>query len=318
MKRKDTNLRILLKLTLIATGIVYIINKLIIYNSSKNRLARALNKHYFISDNGNLFFTKRGKGKPIILIHDLTPGGSGYEWRKIENDLSKKHTVYTIDLFGCGRSEKRAMHYTNYFYIEALQEFIKKIIGEKTDILASGYSSSIAIMLNQTNPDLVRKTMLVNPCNLKKYTKRPSRKDKTLQLILQVPVFGTLIYHMLVSYENIENLFIENYYYNPFHLDMDMEEAYYEAAHRENSLSKYVYVSLLGNYTGCNVSRALQKIDKKISIIFGESEPNCKEIIDQYQEANAHVTATIIRHTKHFPHVEKPKTFLNQIDQFFI
>ena len=42
----------------------------------------------------------RGKGSPILLIHDMLPGGSGYEWGKIEDDLALEHTVYNLDLPG--------------------------------------------------------------------------------------------------------------------------------------------------------------------------------------------------------------------------
>ena len=49
---------------------------------------------------------KKGKGSPILLIHDMLPGGSGYEWTRIEDELALEHTVYNLDLPGCGRSEK--------------------------------------------------------------------------------------------------------------------------------------------------------------------------------------------------------------------
>ena len=29
---------------------------------------------------GNIHYTKTGTGKPILLVHDLAPASSGYEW----------------------------------------------------------------------------------------------------------------------------------------------------------------------------------------------------------------------------------------------
>ena len=53
---------------------------------------------------GNIHYTKEGSGKPILLIHDLSPASSGYEWKEFARRLAKDRTVYTIDLLGFGRA----------------------------------------------------------------------------------------------------------------------------------------------------------------------------------------------------------------------
>ena len=55
---------------------------------------------------GNIYYTRTGSGKPLLLVHDLTPASSGYEWKNLVGKLAENHTVYTIDLLGFGRSEK--------------------------------------------------------------------------------------------------------------------------------------------------------------------------------------------------------------------
>ncbi|MBQ0000712.1 MAG: alpha/beta hydrolase, partial [Clostridiales bacterium] len=52
---------------------------------------------------GNIYYTKTGIGSPILLLHDLTPGSSAEEWKSTIETLSETHTVYAIDLLGCGR-----------------------------------------------------------------------------------------------------------------------------------------------------------------------------------------------------------------------
>lgn len=66
---------------------------------------------------GNVHYTKAGSGMPLLLIHDLNSASSGYEWSRIVSSLQNDYTVYTIDLLGCGRSEKANMTYTNYLYV---------------------------------------------------------------------------------------------------------------------------------------------------------------------------------------------------------
>ena len=55
---------------------------------------------------GNIYYTKRGHGSPVLLSHDALPGSSGYEWNKVDKLIATEHTVYTIDLLGYGRSDK--------------------------------------------------------------------------------------------------------------------------------------------------------------------------------------------------------------------
>ena len=48
---------------------------------------------------GNVYYTKEGTGKPLLLIHDLDTCTSGYEWKQLIPFLSSKYTVYTIVQF---------------------------------------------------------------------------------------------------------------------------------------------------------------------------------------------------------------------------
>ena len=83
-------------------------------------------RNYYHWRFGDIYYTKKGKGSPILLIHDMLPGGSGYEWTRIEDELALEHTVYNLDLPGCGRSEKPGMTYTNFVYVQAICDFIKE------------------------------------------------------------------------------------------------------------------------------------------------------------------------------------------------
>ena len=50
-----------------------------------------------------------------------------------------EHTVYTIDLLGCACSEKPGVTYTNFVYVQVICDFIRNVIGEKTDVITSGF-----------------------------------------------------------------------------------------------------------------------------------------------------------------------------------
>ena len=115
---------------------------------------------------GNVYYTKEGTGKPLLLIHDLDTCTSGYEWKQLIPFLSSKYTVYTIDLLGFGRSEKANMTYTNFLYVQLISDFIKSEIGHRTSIITSGEAASIPLMACANNPDLFDQIMAINPLSL--------------------------------------------------------------------------------------------------------------------------------------------------------
>ena len=124
MKNKKNKLLTFAVLVAITTAVIHIINKIIAASATLKDMLDINSKSYYHWRFGDVYYTKKGKGAPILLIHDITPGSSGYEWSKIEKELAMKHTVYTNDLLGYGRSEKPGMTYTNFVYVQMITDFI--------------------------------------------------------------------------------------------------------------------------------------------------------------------------------------------------
>ena len=142
-RHKIITLGILLSL---ATGIIYFINRLIFASATLKNLLKSSANNYYSWRFGKIYYKKTGSGSPVLLIHDLTVYSSAYEWKEVIAKLSQSHTVYAIDLLGCGRSEKPRITYTNYLYVQLISDFIKNVIKEKTDVIASGYSGSFTVL----------------------------------------------------------------------------------------------------------------------------------------------------------------------------
>ena len=43
---------------------------------------------------GNIHYTKTGTGKPILLVHDLAPASSGFEWKNLVGKLFRRPILY--------------------------------------------------------------------------------------------------------------------------------------------------------------------------------------------------------------------------------
>ena len=317
MKDSKHKILTLAALTTIAAGIVHISNRVIVASSQLKEMLDFSNHNYYNWRFGKIYYTKKGSGSPLLLIHDTMPGGSGYEWSRVEDQLALEHTVYTIDLLGCGRSEKAGITYTNFLFVQIICDFIKNVIKEKTDIIASGFSCSFVTTATAYDKENINKIMFINPVSLVSLSKTPTQKDKIFKFLIEIPVFGTLIYHIIVSRETISDLFLDNLYYNPFHADRDIMDAYYEAAHKGGYYAKYLYSSQSAKYMNINIRHALESLDNSIYIVEGEDEPNGNSIVDDYRRINPAIETAVISCSKHFPHIENAEGFLEQVGTFF-
>ena len=317
MKKNKHKLVTLAALTAMATAVIHCINKFISASAQLKEMLDTSGRKTYSWRFGSISYTKKGQGKPLLLIHDVLPGASGHEWSNVEKQLSSEYTVYNVDLLGCGRSEKPGITYTNFLYVQMISDFIKNVIGEKTDVIASGFSGSFVVMACHNEKELFNKIMLVNPTGIAKLREMPGQREKLLKAFLEIPVFGTLIYHMAVSRESVSNLFIERLYFNPFHADEDVMDTYYEAAHKGGYYAKSIYASMISKFMNINLVHALKSLDNSVYIVEGEAEPNGPAIVSEYCTTNPAIETASIPASKHIPHLENPEAFLDQIGIFF-
>lgn len=104
--KKNNMLVSLLKLVTVTTAGIYGFNKFISYCAGKNNSLKDNSGEVYLWKHGKLFYTVQGEGEPLLLIHDLSHFGSGKEWQSVIEALSQNRKVYTLDLLGCGRSDK--------------------------------------------------------------------------------------------------------------------------------------------------------------------------------------------------------------------
>lgn len=316
MKTKN-KLLTLLTLAAGAAAATAVINKCIkVSATSKNILAESKSLCYKWRF-GNIHYTKTGSGKPILLVHDLTAFSSGYEWTQLVNYLKDQYTVYTIDLLGCGRSEKPDLTYTNFLYVQLLSDFIKSEIGHRTNVITSGASAALIIMACNQSSELFDQIMLINPDSLVTCSQIPNKHAKVYKFILDLPIIGTLLYHIASSKQAITEEFTRDYYFNPYSVKSSYVDAYYEAAHLGES-PKSLYASVKCNYTKCNIVNALKKIDNSIYIVGGTAMDSIKQLIGEYHEYNPAIESSLISESKYLPQLENPMELYKTIQMFFV
>ena len=104
-------------LTTMSGAAIYFLNKTLDTAAVRKNLLASAEKESFSWQFGDIFYTKKGTGTPMLLLHDLHCASSGREWQYIEDTLAKDHTVYTLDLLAAAvPTSRRSRTQTFYTY----------------------------------------------------------------------------------------------------------------------------------------------------------------------------------------------------------
>ncbi len=298
--------KLLLMSTLISAPVI--INNLIFKKTNKN--IDKSDKNYYNWRFGKIRYIVKGRGEPLLLIHDTVAGSGLHEWTNIIENLSKYHKVYAIDLLGYGFSDKPGITYSSYLYVSLINDFISEVIKAKTSIVVNGNSSGFAVLANIFKPDLVNKFILISPHGIK--DQLPDKKDYFKKFILEAPIIGTSIYTFLTS-----KLFYKMYFKRYINkIDKKMLNDYYKSAHLEGVNSKYSNAAFLSNYLNINLNNHLSRIEVPVHIIWGkEDEVNPISQFNRIIETCPNLSLTVFN-TKSLPHVEEPESFYKTCKMF--
>lgn len=297
-------------------GTMHVVNRIFHYiSTAENLLDKEEYKEYDWRF-GKICYKKLGSGNPILLVHDLNVCSSSYEWNKIEKKLSKTNTVYSIDLLGCGCSDRPILTYTNYLYVQMITDFIKHVVGEKVDVIVSGESSSFILMACSNDNSIINRIVMINPPNIINLAKIPTKRFKLAKYLLYTPVLGTFIYNMKVNKRTISEKFAHSYYYDQNEIAEKDILTFTEASQKDKAHSKFLYASQISRFTNANIICCMDKLDNSICIIAGNANPENILSANQYQNYLPSIEIFEIGKAKKMPHMEKPDEFLNQINIF--
>lgn len=310
------NIRHFFLLTGLAVGCIYGINKFIDTTSGIKKLLTGNTGHFFEWRYGNIFYTRHGEGSPLLLIHDLHPASSSMEWSRMIKKLEKDHTVYAIDLLGCGRSDKPNLTYTNYMYVQLITDFVKKVIEQKTDVIATGDSCSFTLMAANMDENIFDKMFFISPSSLESLQSNPNNQNNFIKKILELPVVGTFFYNIQMTEDKITDLFEKDYYRKKAFISAKLKDYYYESAHLKHSNGKFLYGSIIGNYTNINIIPALKKVENPIFLIGSRSTEESIKIIDSYVKYDENIETAYISNCNKLPQLEEPEKLYEIIRMF--
>lgn len=298
-----------------AIGTMHVVNRIFSHIALENNLFDEDSFEYYDWRFGRIAYKKIGQGAPVLLIHDLNVCSSSYEWYKTAEKLSETNTVYMIDLLGCGLSDRPLLTYTNFLYVQLLTDFIKHIIGQKTDVIVSGHSSSFVLMACANDESIINRVIMINPEDIINLSKIPTKKSNMIKNLILTPILGTFIYNMRINKKTIRETLVKACCSRDNVREKDVLISF-ESTQREKAHSKYLYACQCTGYTNVNILNCLKKLNNSIFIITGSKNPENTLAAAQYQNHLPSIEIIGIDQTKQLPHIENPDEFINQVNIF--
>ena len=208
------------------------------------------------------------------------------------------------------------MTYTNYLYVQLMNEFISNVINEKTDVIARVDSVYFVVMACQMESKYYDHIVGVCPTDLYELAKAPGRRKNMLKFLIELPIIGTFIYNMAVSRNQIIDAFVNNYYYKGHLVPQKLIHTYYQSAHIGDGGGKYLLASIKSYYTNINIVSAIKKINNSICLIGGKEHPYIEDVINDYKEFNPAIEDAYIPNTTCLPQLEAPDKFVKLVNIF--
>lgn len=295
---------------------IHIINRTQNFLYTSGKLLSCSENYFYKWRFGQIKYDKKGKGNPILFVHDLTVGSSGYEFHRLINNLTDQHEVYSLDLLGYGLSDKPSLTYTNNLYEQLITDFIKNVIGKKVSVITTGNSVPFIIAACHHNPELFDKMIFINPQSLYSQNQIPSRQTKFLKLLFETPVIGTFIYNILNTKHSFEKTFEEEYFYDKSNIKEKYILNYMEASQLSGYYAKYSFASFTGKFINTNIIHSLKEINNSILMLGGTEKKDIETILENYAYYNNSIEIEYLPETKHLPQLEAPDKVLEQIKLF--
>jgi len=138
-----------------------------------------------------IFYTAKGEGKPLLLIHGY--GAGMWVWEKQIEALSQFYRVYALDLIGHGFSDRPKIPYTPETYIHFLRDFMDGVGIEKATLVGNSMGGGVAWATAILSPERVDRLILIDcvPPDILHQVKNES--FRMLAAIKNIPILPYLV-----------------------------------------------------------------------------------------------------------------------------
>ncbi len=231
------------------------------------RLPGMQESHYIEVGGETVYYESGGEGPSVVLVHGIGGGNSGHQWMKNTAELVKTHRVYVLDIPGFGRSPAQAKKYTAQLYINALEDFLVKVPGEGTAVVASSLPAAYAIDIAVRQPKLISKLLLVSPTGLSTLT-RPAN-DGQYNNFVDTPL-GPVLGATLRGRPGLNFFLYNQVYLDTSKITPDITGIFEKNLEGPNKA--YPIYSFISDQLNLDVRNTWPKVEQPVRMVWGSND----------------------------------------------
>jgi len=256
----------------------------------------------------DIHYVKAGTGAPLLLLHGANIGWGG--WYKNIAALAEHHTVYALDLPGCGDSTKVAFRNLDlkHAFVKTIQDFIARLDLKNIALVGHSIGGWIALSLVLHDPSRFRNMTLIDSIGFTKYIPwrfKPAAYYPLAALIAKTAIPPTrdgmreFITSVMFEKTAAEDVFIDYYY---------------ESVVRDFVTHPLMLINRLFGWTSFRDEFFLRPQFSKMQcptlILAGDHDALVpyEKVADGFREISS-AKSNIIKDTGHVPFLERPQIF---------
>jgi pimeloyl-ACP methyl ester carboxylesterase len=264
---------------------------------------------------------RRGKGTPLVLLHSINAAPSAYEMKPIFEHFQGQRPVYALDLPGFGFSERSDRLYSPLLFQNAINDFLKDVVGEPADVVGLSLSCEFAALAAVHAPDFFRSLVMIsptgfNPPRVDKFAERADQRGTKSQLYagLAVPLWNRPLYDLVSSRPSIQ--FFLNKSFEGLVPDHFVDYAY-QTAHQPGAQYAPTFF-LSGKLFTPAVRETVYVVLKQPVLVIYDQDPYTNfEMLPMLLRECDNWKGARISPTKGLPHWEAPQRVFNAMMNFW-
>lgn len=248
-------------------------------------------------------------GAPLLFVHGIGAGASGFMWRKNFDALAQDFRVYAPDLLGFGLSDKPAgVSYSSDLYVELIADFIDSVAGAPAHIVASSLGAAYAVRVADERPELVRSLVLMAPTGTGSLSSRPGMTGAAFYGLLESPVLGTSFYNVIASERGIRDYARKSLFYDRRRVTDRMVAHYYATSHQPGA--QHAIAAFLSGYLNTDTREPFARLEQPVTLCWGrQDETNPLENAVELLRLNPGAGLEIFDRCRMMPQEEHPEKF---------
>lgn len=213
---------------------------------------------------------------PIVLFHGIYGGASHRTWRKLLPILEAAgEKVYIMDLPGVGESDRPKKQYKIEDFDQFVEAFLTTVVKVRATVVSESLLSASVLRVTAKRPDLIRRTILINPSGVNSLNDPPSLRQQALYDRLFINDAGAIAFYQNLLTPPSIKYFLSFSFYDDTLIDDELISDFTVAS--SNLEQRWLTLSFVGGQLYRPFEESASGVFTPVLAIFGDKYENFQD-----------------------------------------